>query len=70
MQKSLLVEGHMASPLPKPTPFNQLVEDDTRSGPIGTGKEGRVAGQNFADARNLVEADPSSAGQQQVDYLD
>ena len=37
------------------TPFNKLVEGDTRSGPLGTGEEGRVAGQEYANARNLEE---------------
>ena len=41
----------------KLTTFNQLVEGDTRSGPLGTKEEGgRAAGQDFANACNLVEA--------------
>ena len=40
----------------KPTPFNQLVEEVTRSGPLGTGDKGRVAGQNYAATCNQAEA--------------
>ena len=39
------------------TTFNQLVEGITRSGPLGTESEARVAGQNYADTCNqIVEA--------------
>ena len=37
------------------TTFNQLVEDVTRSGPPGTGKEGRAAGQQYAATCNQAE---------------
>jgi hypothetical protein len=40
----------------KPTTFNDLVEGYTRSGPLGTGPEGRVAGQNYAYTCNEEEA--------------
>ena len=36
------------------------MEDDTRSGPLGTGKEGRVAGQNYADTCNQVEEEAAA----------
>ena len=39
----------------KKTTFNQLVEDVTRSGPLGTGKEGRAAGQQYAATCNQAE---------------
>jgi hypothetical protein len=46
----------------KPTTFNKLVEGDTRSGPLGTGKVGRLAGQEYANARNLEEAFEEEGG--------